>query len=272
MNKKISVFAAVVLSLVTLSSQAVDTLSPGKLIIASDLTYPPYNYLQDNRPAGFDAEFMQLLTHEMHLTPVVKDTRFASLILGLKSNKFDVIASTLYITPDRAQQVNFIPYMQTGGSLIVKKGSAWLPVSAEDLCGKKVGSIKGGAWIPKLAAVSASYCIPGGKGAIDNREFPSSPEVAQALLSGAIDVQYEDAAVAKAIVEKTGNRLMISSEKLLYPQIVGLALNKNNPLLIEKLRLAFSNVVKRGQYSNLLKKYNVKMPESSGVIKSYSKS
>lgn len=270
MNKILSLVTGVAVSLITLSSQAAATLSPGKLVIASDLTYPPYNYIQDNKPAGFDAEFMQLLAHEMHLTPVVKDTRFASLILGLKSNKFDVIASTLYITPERARQVDFIPYMQTGGALMVKTGGNWQPASPEDLCGKRVGSIKGGAWIQNLQSVSASYCVPEGKGTIDIREFPSSPEVAQALLSGAIDVQYEDAAVAKATVEKTGERLTISSDKLLYPEVVGLAVNKNDPLLMNNLKQAFSEIVKSGQYAVLLKKYNVKIPDASEVNKSLS--
>lgn len=260
--KKLFVLAAALSAIFSVTSAlASDTLVPGKILVGSDLTYPPYNYLEGNKPAGFDAEFIQLLAKQMKLTPEVKDTRFASLILGLKSHKFDVIASTLYITPERATQVNFLPYMQTGGSLMVKAGSQWQPKTPNDLCGKKVGSIKGGAWITKLQAVSSSYCVPNHKGAIDVREFPSSPEVAQALLSGAVDVQYEDAAVAKSIVEKTGKRLSISSKDILYPVTVGLAVGKDNSALLSQLKKAYGNIVKNGEYAVLLKKYNVKMPE-----------
>lgn len=267
MKKILATVTTLIAALTTLSLPAAETLSPGKLLIGSDLTYPPYNYLQDNKPAGFDAEFTQLLAKEIDLIPEVKDTRFASLILGLKSHKFDVIASTLYITPERAKQVDFIPYMQTGGSLLVKQGNDWQPKTPEDLCGKKVGSIKGGAWIPKLRALSSTYCLAQGKGPIDVREFPTSPEIAQALLSSAIDVQYEDAAVAKAIVDKTKQRLTISSETLLYPVIVGLAIEKDNLPLRNQLQQAFNHLVQTGDYNLLLKKYNLTMPDATASQK-----
>ncbi|KEA52286.1 ABC transporter substrate-binding protein [Mangrovibacter sp. MFB070] len=267
MKKVIALLGSAATILASLPALANGTLQPGNLTIGSDLTYPPYNFMNNNQPAGFDAEFMQLIGNDMHLKPKVKDTRFASLIMGLKSQKFDVIASTLYVTPERAQQVDFIPYMKTGGSLMVKQGSTWQPKQPQDLCGKKVGSIKGGAWIPKLQKVSADYCQVKGLGAIDVKEFPSSPETTQALLSGAIDVQYEDAAVAKATVEKTGNRLVISSDSVLYPVVVGLAVNKNNTVLRDQLQKAFGDVVKNGEYATLLKKYNVQMPSAEEINK-----
>lgn len=250
-----------------LSAQADTTINKGKLTIGSDLTYPPYNFMVNNQAAGFDADFMQLLSHKLGLTPVVKDTRFASLINGLKSKKFDVIASTLYITPARAKQVNFIPYMKTGGSIMVKTASTWLPEVPDDLCGKKVGSIKGGAWIPKLEKVSATYCKKNNLGAIDVKEYPSSPETTQALISGVIDAQYEDAAVAKAVVEKMNQRLKISSKTMLYPVVVGLAISKDNLTLKADLEKAFKEVVDDGAYEKLLKKYNVQIPSAEETQK-----
>ncbi|ARU92877.1 transporter substrate-binding domain-containing protein [Tatumella citrea] len=243
------------------------TLQPGHLLVGSDLTYPPYNYLDQGKPAGFDAEFINLISAPLKLTPVVVDTRFASLILGLKSNRFDIVASTLYVTPERAQQVDFLPYMKTGGSLLVQANSTFLPQKPEDLCGKRVSSIKGGAWIARLNKLSTDYCQPKGLGAISVLEFPTSPEAAQALLSRAVDVQYEDAAVAKATVEKTGKRLKISSSRIIYPVVVGLAVNKNNPELLSQLKASFAQKVKDGSYQVLLHKYNLQMPDNSEVAK-----
>lgn len=238
------------------------TVVPDTLTIGSDLTYPPYNYLHEGKPAGFDADFIGLISSALQLKPEVIDTRFASLILGLKSNKFDVIASTLYVTPERAGQVDFLPYMKTGGALMVTAASSFAPRTPQDLCGKRVGSIKGGAWIARLNKVSSDYCLPAGRGAITLREFPTSPETAQALLSGAVDVQYEDAAVAKATLSKTGQRLKISSDQILYPVVVGLAVNKDNPQLLSRLQNAYDIRVKDGSYAALLAKYNLQMPNA----------
>lgn len=260
--KRTTMLTGLLALLVTTQTHAA-LVSEGELTIGSDLTYPPYNYLKNNAPAGFDVELMSLLAQQLSLAPRVKDTRFASLIMGLKSHKFDVVASTLYVTPERAQQVAFIPYMKTGGALLVKTNSTDAPQRPEDVCGKRVGSIKGGAWIPKLRALSQSYCEPQQRGAIDVKEFPTSPEVTQALFAGAIDVEYEDAAVAKATVEKTGNRMKITSTALLYPVVVGLAVNKEDTALYDQLSTALSKVSLTPQYSALLDKYNAQVPTAT---------
>ncbi len=91
------------------SSQESSTLSVG-----SDLTYPPYAYLDGDTPAGFDAEIMQALADQLGVTLDWKDTRFEQLITGVNANQFDVIASALYITAERAGSVDYIPYFTTG--------------------------------------------------------------------------------------------------------------------------------------------------------------
>ncbi|MEH4617341.1 transporter substrate-binding domain-containing protein, partial [Klebsiella pneumoniae] len=93
---------------VMLNVAQASTLQPGNLIIGSDLTYPPYNFLKQDKPAGFDTEFIELIASPLKLKPVVKDTRFASLILGLKSNKFDVRGLTLSGTKTHVKQ-RFLP-------------------------------------------------------------------------------------------------------------------------------------------------------------------
>ena len=86
--------------------------------------------------------------------------------------------------------------MKTGGVLLALKDGSFKPQKPEDLCGKKVSSIQGAAWISKLKTVSETYCTKQGLAAIDVREFPTSPEASQAVLSHAVDAQFEDAGVA----------------------------------------------------------------------------
>ncbi|MFZ4834467.1 ABC transporter substrate-binding protein [Rouxiella sp. Mn2063] len=265
--KKLTTTLGAVAVLLSSASTLAATIHPETLTIGSDLTYPPYNYTVQGKPAGFDAEFMQLLAAQLKLKPQVIDTRFASLILGIKMHKFDVVASTLYVTPERAQQVNFIPYMKTGGAFLVKADSKFAPQKPEDLCGKKVSSIKGGAWIPRLAKVSTDYCLPKGLGAISVREFPTSPEATQAVLSDAVDVQYEDAAVAKDAQSKTGNRLKITSTNVIYPVVVGMAFDKDSTALQASVQGALNKIEQNGSYAKLLSKYNVQQPDATEVQK-----
>jgi polar amino acid transport system substrate-binding protein len=240
-------------------SMAAVTVEKGLLQVGTDLTYPPYNYYNENKqPAGFDVEFMTALTKAAGLNAKFLDTRFENLIIGVKGNKFDVIASTLYVKPERAQQITFIPYMKTGVSIAVSKVSNFKPTEPEQLCGKKVASIKGAAWIANLKKVSETTCA--GKGAIDVREFPTSPEATQAVMSGGVDAQMEDSAVLQDASRKTNGRVVITSTQNLYPVVVGLGVNPQNKELADVLQKALDKIRASGDYQKLLAKYNVAAP------------
>ncbi len=228
--------------------------------VGSDLTYPPFAYMSDNKPNGFDVEFMNLLGKASNQKIEFVDTRFANLIPGLNSKKFETIASALYITPEREQQVNFIPYAQVGGVLITRKGDESTAQKPEDLCGKTVASIKGASWIPKLNDVSSKYCSGSNKAAIKINEFETSPEALQSLLAKSTDIQFEDSAVAKSLVEKSQDRVVVSSKDILYPQKIGLAIAKSDQKTQQILEKAFEEIKSNGEYSQLLSKYALKQP------------
>ncbi|ABI89544.1 bacterial extracellular solute-binding s, 3 family protein [Burkholderia ambifaria AMMD] len=246
------------------------TVRPGTLLVGSDLTYPPYAYLEAGKPAGFDAEFARLLARHLKLEPVFLDTRFPDLILGMKARRFDVVASALYVTPDRVKQVDFVPYLKTGASLLVAKGSAFLPKTPQDLCGKRVGSIKGASWTPKLRAVSQDTCKAAGRGEIAILEFPTSPEATSALMSKAVDVQIEDAAVAQGIPKQTNGRVDISSTTLLYPIVIGLGMTKGDSGLQGALERALNDAKRSGEYGSLVKKYGLQEPTAADVANALS--
>ncbi|MFJ7792526.1 ABC transporter substrate-binding protein [Pseudomonas sp. NPDC096950] len=241
------------------------TLKPGELSVGSDLTYLPYTYLEQKQPSGFDPEFIQLIGKQLGLAPRFLDTRFANLILGVNAQRFDLVASALYVTPERAKQVDFLSYLKTGSSLMVLTASEFRPQRPEDLCGKRVGSIKGASWVPKLNKVSADYCLASGKPAIESREFPTSPEAAQALLAKAVDVQMEDPAVAKITVQKLQGKTVISSNELIYPVVIGLAVRKGNQALLSELTTALGEIKQNGSYGELLARYNLDEPNAEEV-------
>ncbi|HEK1766220.1 TPA: ABC transporter substrate-binding protein [Pseudomonas putida] len=248
------------------AAQAADgTLQSDRLSIGSDLTYPPYTYLDQGKPAGFDPEFMTLLGQHLKLAPQFQDTRFANLVMGVNARRFDVVASALYVTPERAAQVDFLPYLKSGASLMVRADDSFRPQAPQDLCGKRIGSIKGGSWIPKLMALSKSHCEANGQAPIDSREFPTSPEAAQALLAKAVDVQFEDAAVAAITADKLKGRVVISSHELIYPVVIGLAVRKGNDALLAELRQGFEAMKNSGEYQTLLSRYNLGEPSPAEV-------
>ncbi|KEA53556.1 ABC transporter substrate-binding protein [Mangrovibacter sp. MFB070] len=226
------------------------------LRVGSDITSPPYIYYDaQKQPAGFDAEFMQALARAGNFTLQFNDTRFENLILGLNAGKFDVIASSMFIKPERAKVIDFIPYADAGLGFLVKSNSTFKPETPLALCGKRVGIIKGAAYISTLSKV----CADTGK-TIDIREFPTSAEASQAVMSGNVDAQADDVAVLKVAVDKTNGRLVVSTKSVLYPVVLGIGISKQHPEIKAKLESAFTIIKGNGVYQKLLSKYHLASP------------
>ncbi|MBF7688973.1 ABC transporter substrate-binding protein [Acinetobacter rathckeae] len=232
--------------------------APSTLHIGSDLTYPPYGYFKDNQPQGFDVELLGLLANANQQKPEFVDTRFASLIPSLNSKKFDVIASSMFITPEREKQVNFIPYAKVGNALIVRTGEGFAPKDPKDLCGKTLSILKGSAGIPKLDEVSKDYCAANNKKGITIREFDTSPEALQSLLAKSSDVQFDDTDVAKGFIAKVNGKVMISTTEPLYPQTLGIAVRKDDAATLASLTKALETIKGNQEYQKLLDKYGIK--------------
>lgn len=234
------------------------------LRIGSDLTYPPYAFFEGDQPAGFDPEFMTEIAAKLGRTPEFVDTRFEQLITGLQSNHFDVVASALYITEERAKQVTFIPYFMTGNSIITGVDST-PATDASDLCGLTVAVIKGGEVASQLRGEASESCQADGEAAIDVRDFTTDSEGTQALMSGQVDAQVSDAAVAKTAVDTSGGRITITSDELLWPVPVGIAVAKGNTELADQLIAALDQMQQDGSYQALLDKYNLEAPDDASV-------
>lgn len=241
--------------LAALASLATTAQAAEPLRIGADLTYPPYDYRDAaGAPAGFDVELMTLVAETLGRSPEFVETRFANLILGVSGGQFDVVASALYVTKARAQQIDYVPYMKTGVSIAVTTASGNGFARPEDLCGKRVGSIAGAAWLADLAELNKTTCKDA---PIDSREFPTSPEATQALMSGGVDAQMDNSAVLAAAAEKTRGRVKISSTEQLYPVIVGLAVKKGNTALADALREALAKLAADPRATALYARYNL---------------
>ena len=258
-----AVIIGVVFLLITPLSVAKIDDNSNVLSVGIDLTYAPFAYLENNQAEGFDPDFMRLLAQKSHKIAEFNDTRIENIIIGLESGHYDVVASALYVNGTRAKQVDFIPYLQTGGVLLVRQDDKFNPQTLEDLCGKSVSSMKGAAWIETMNQISETYCKSHHLQAIMVKEYPSAPEASQALLSHGVDVQYEDAAVANMVIKQLNNSLKITSKNMINPVLIGLAVRKNDTEFKQYLLDLIKSVRQSGEYDLLLKKYNLAYPNQT---------
>jgi polar amino acid transport system substrate-binding protein len=257
-----AVFGAI-LAASSLSASAFQ--QPGKIVAGSDMTFFPYEYMEKNKPAGFDIEFLDGLAKVMGMTAENIDTRFPNLISGLQAGRFDITNSSMYITADRMKVIDMVPYLKSGESILAVKGSAYQPKTPEEFCGHKIGSMGATSWLQLLQKLSAEYCVKNGLQPIAISEYGTDPQTTQAMLAHAVEAQITDAAVARGVVDKLGDRVVISSQTLIYPVLNGFGVKKGNDEVRNALIQGLEKYSKTAEYAALLDKYKFQAPTADDI-------
>ena len=100
------------------------TVEAGKLTMATNAFFPPYEYYEGEDIVGIDAEIAQAVADKLGLELVIEDTEFDSIIVGVQSGKYDIGCAGMTITDERLQSVNFTqPYATGIQSVIVPEDS-----------------------------------------------------------------------------------------------------------------------------------------------------
>jgi polar amino acid transport system substrate-binding protein len=251
--------AAMTLSLFA-SCAALSTaaVAQDELKVGMEITYPPFESYDDNQKVvGVDPELIAAIAKQMGKSVTFVDTKFPNLINGLDAGHFDVVISGMYVTEERKAKAQAIAYGQVGASVLAARGSDVKISKPEDLCGMKLGLLQASAWVAQFRDLSTDYCEKNGKKALTVSEYPSAPEVTQALLSRNVEVQVEMGPAADQIIQATGQRLTIVSDKQIYPQTLGLYVKKDNAVTYKAVNDALEALKADGEYAAILKKYNL---------------
>jgi len=243
-----------------------DTQPKKSVSVGSDLTFPPYEYLQDGVPSGVSVAIMEKIAEvDGTYKPEWVDTRWANLIPGLKGEKFDILFSSMYITKERLEQIDMIPYYKTDISLLVRKDADLAPKGPEDLCGQVVGAMKGTAFAAQVHEISKDRCVAQGKKAITIREFETSPQTTQALLARAVDIQYDDAAVMTAAVKNLPDKVKITSTEQFFPTVGGIGIRKGDTVTYKMIEEGLNKLKASGDFEKILNSYGLQAPTEADI-------
>ena len=121
---------------------ATDTLqkikSAGVMIIGNGGAYPPFEFIEDGKLAGFDRDLGDELGKRMNVRVEWQVFEFAGLIAALTSGRVDVLITALTWTKDRAERIAFSDsYYKTGIAAAYRPGVTL--DKPGDLAGKIVG-------------------------------------------------------------------------------------------------------------------------------------
>ncbi len=182
--------------------------------IGMDATYPPFESVDPKGDiVGFEVDYANALCSKMHVTCTYQNQDWDGVIPALLSSKFDVIFSSMNITPARAKRVLFSDmYYATAPVWVTLADTKSDDVSASALKGKTIGT--------QSSTVFANYLDQGYKGS-EIKLYPGGDEPFGDLASGRLDYVVSDILVAQKFIEKNPGCCRIVSEIKRTPEIFG---------------------------------------------------
>jgi len=177
----------------------------GTLNIACDGTTPPWEFTYNSELTGYEIELVAMFCREYGYTPKFDTMTFSAVIPGIASEKYDMAAANISVTPERAESVYFSD--KESGSTVVFVTAAGTSAgttngAVEDRPfsyyaeNKKIGVITA-----SLYEVMINERYPGS----DLYQFNNQADMGAALDAGVIDCFIVPKATAEDFVKQYGS-------------------------------------------------------------------
>jgi len=232
----------------------------GYLTYGTAASFPPFESKENAEPVGFDIDMGKQIAEYMGLRTKVLDIDFDGLIPALQGGRVDIINSAMYIKPERAAVVDFVPYMKIGESLLGRTDSnVAISKLPDDLSGKTIAVTRGAIGEDYMNDFNADLNAKG-LPPMTIMALPNNQDALLAVQSGRADAFDTSTPGAAHTLSESGGKFKVLTTFALDTQI-GIAIPKDKPELKAAIEAAVRRFIDSGKYNELVQKYN--LPEDS---------
>jgi len=225
-----------------LPSRFDDIRKSGVLHAATEGAFPPFNYFRGKDLGGFEIELTNEIGKRMGLKVDWKTYAFDSLLIGLGQHRYDIVAASHAVTPERALAVDFAnPHYCTGGVILSRVGG---PQTIKDL-GSKVVAVGVGTSYAQFLAKQTN---------VEVKTYPKDLDGIQALLAKKVDALMTDKFVVLEL-KKEGKLPGLQYSDIVEQEKIAIAVHKGEPALLAALNKGLEKVLADGTYTKLSEKY-----------------
>ncbi|GEN51892.1 transporter substrate-binding domain-containing protein [Halobacillus faecis] len=220
---------------------AYDLVEEGKFTFAASGEFRPFSMTDaSGEMTGFDIDVANAIAEELGLEPNPQKQKFASIVEGVKTGRFDAAVASHTITEERQQEVDFsTPYYYSGAQIFTRADSD--VETLEDLEGMEIAISKGSTYSTYAEEVT------------DNIKTYDSDVVAlQSLAKGRHDAVITDFLTGK---EASGEGLEIEAKEMIERSEQAVAVAKENEALLEEINAALETLREDGTLAEISKEY-----------------
>ena len=221
-----------------------------ELRIAVEGEYPPFNKTdKKGKLSGFDVDIAKALCKALNTSCQFVKQRWDRIIPDLVDGKYDLVVSSMSITAERRQKIDFTnPYYQTPAKFVAKK-NVDLPATLDALKGRTIGVQK--------ATTHEQYLVRqlGSSAAIVR--FQTLPKAQAELTAGNLDLVFGDALALSEGFLKTdkGKAFAFVGPDMVFGSGIGVGVRKGQPELVTNLNRALEQIKADGTYGKIASQY-----------------
>ena len=214
----------------------------GKLLVAIDPTYPPMEYEQDGKLLGFDVDVAREIARRLGVQAEFVTMDWNGIIAGLNSRRYDMIISSMNITPEREKQVGFVEYVRMAQVFVCPQGT--VVANEGELAGKVVAV--------QADTTSFKYVEDLKKKGVAIRDIKAPPQATDtfsALKAGQAEVVVTDEPVGRYYAKS--NPDFVVTGQAIATEPVGIAVNKQDVQLREAIAKAVASMQQDGTFRKI---------------------
>ena len=230
------------------------TVEDGKLIMATNCHFPPYEMVADGAGVhqgyeGIDIEIAKALADALGLELVIDDMEFTSALLAVQENRADMILAGLTYKPDRDEVMDFSTSYATGVQVVIVPEGSDIETPDDLADGKLIGTQRG--------TTGYIYCSDtpenGGYGEENVLAYDNGALAVQALLNGQIDAVVIDNGPAQEYVAANPGLVILDTEYVTEDYC--LAVNEGNAQLLDVLNTILETMIDNGLIDEIVSHY-----------------
>lgn len=225
----------------------------GTMIVATEDSYKPFEYVENGEPKGLDHDLLALLRKEAPFEIDQQIIPWTGLLAGVATGKYDVALTAAVITPERVQSLDFTMPIAEATQYYVVRADETRINGVADLDGKTVGVQSGGASYAALGDLAPKLAATGGKiGEVV--QYTSLPDAYQDLANGRLDYVINGVVNLVSLTKEQPKRFRMG-EAVGAPTYAAWAVAKGNASLLTYLDAFMAKVRESGELYALQEKW-----------------
>lgn len=163
----------------------------GETTVGTEAAFPPFEFVEDGKIVGYGKDILDYIIADLDVELNQLDLPWQGILPGVLAGKFDFVATTVSVRPERVVAYAFtVPIAEGTTWTMIRKGDTSL-TDVEDLSGKVVGTQLSSASESAAREYEEALIAKGLPGFAELKLYTTYPEATLALANGELDVMVQ---------------------------------------------------------------------------------